>query len=393
MSKNLWRGLLSAVSLAWWHVGTIRVVSGDWWHPDWWSYVADLANVVDAMPQRGAAVVMLGITAAAWPWVIGRWSRRWSWERWLIAAVLVATAPQPWLVAQHLQLPPVHAKGAEGVGVPDRPLLWVIVESGDAGAYMRRLWERPSDGFEVDYTLGAVYGGSIAGVWAQICGEQLLVAPHRCLVDESWRIVYGQSGWRYFDERLALTGATVFAGEDFSDTIPRGRWGVPDWAVLSQALEPHMSRPHVLALTGDTHETADGLATADTWAETDRLVDAAVETWLDRGGVALVTADHPRRPGGSPYIRARLYGLDGIRSPTYRMHGVALVLYPRSGAPSSLFDLGCTAWWLAGWGCDRLGHGISLAAQASETGAPFRTTRRPGATKAAAEERELSGRI
>ena len=409
MSKLIWRGLLSAVSLAWWHVATIRIVSGDWWHPDWTSYVTDVINIVDAIPTRGAAVLLLAFVAAAWPWVLGGWAptgrnapvpggsgrtywrTAWSWERVVIAAVLVATVPQPWLVREHLRLPPVAAGGAEGVGAPDRPLLWVIVESGDAGAHMPRLWGRPNTYYEVDYRLGAVYGGSIAGVWAQICGEQLLMAPHPCLVTDQWRIVYGQSGWNYFSSRLATTGAAVFAGEDFSAAIPRGDWGVPDWAVLAQALEPHLSRPHVLALTGDTHETAAGAATGETWAATDRLVDDAVATWLARGGVALVTADHPRRPGGLDVIPARLYGLDAVRPPTYRHHGVAQVYLP--GTPSSVFDLGCTAWWLAGWGCDRLGHGVSLAAQASETAAPFRSTRREGGGIAAAEERDRSGRI
>ncbi len=366
-SPLFWRALLTGLLLGWWHfIATILLSGRGEWHPYWRAYPEDLASVVDVSWQAAAGLSISLAGACSFPWVLPskRLGPPGGWRTWLAIGALLMLVPQLSLGASKWLGAPALAPAEPTVAeYPTRPMLWIIVESADAGLHLPKVDARRHDYYGVLYSL-SVPSGPVAGVWAQICGDQLDAAwsgaQRRCLVDGRWHIIHGRSDSRRLSALLASTGAKVVGGEGFKGYSQ----GDPDAALLAQAKRLSETGPerHVLVLAGDT-----GDVTAS-----DAAIDAAIGEWLGRGGVALVTANRPRRHEGWRVLPARLYGVRHLDLPS--SWDVALQLGKaapgrlmgglRSG---TLYDVGCTAWELAGFGCRRVGHGISLTREPSIT--------------------------
>ena len=184
----------------------------------------------------------------------------------------------------------------------------------------------------------------------------------RCLVGEGWRAIHGRDSPR-LSELLASTGSEVIAGDHFREESAPGT--VPDSALLQAALTLDESKRHALVL-------------ADGAPESDAAIDAAIGEWLERGGIALVTANRARPHQGWDLLPVRLYGVAELALPAARdaavRYGKAAPGRLMGGLPEgTLYDAGCTAWELAGFGCQGVGHGVSLTQSRSSTRAAFRS--------------------
>ena len=386
----LWRGAATVLLVCWWQVLAATVLSDRGWHPYWWFYLDDLAGAAQASWQEIAVLAAALAGALLIPWVLpaSRLGSSRGWRGWaIVCAITIILAPQPWWIgATWLRAATLDPATPTSTGRPTRPFLWIIAESADVGLHLPRVDRRGHDYYSVRYT-SSVPPGAAAGVWAQVCGAQLdsrwSPAPHRCLVDAHWRIVHGRPGsssFDSFDELLASTGAQVVrrpagaggaAGEDDL---------VPDASLFSAALAPDKLRPHVLVLTSGTKPHGNTTASV---AASDAAMDQAIDRWLDRNGrngVVLVTGNRPRQRSGWNALPARLYGVAELALP--REANVALTI--GRSAPGrlmgglrngTLYDLGCTAWDLAGFVCDGVGHGVSLTRDSSKTLGMFRPSR------------------
>lgn len=386
-----WRLALMAISVCWWLVLATYLLSDRPWHPYWWTYLEDVAVVARAVPEISAT--LFGVLAAAifWPWVLpaNGLAPPPGWRSWVAGAALVCLVPQAGLALFWYSMPTLEPARTTVAGQPTRPVLWIIAESADVGVHLPRVDARRHDYFGVVAAWG-VPPGAVAGVWAQICGLQLDAfwagPPSACLIDRHWRVIFGQTGRGELKDLLASTNALVIGGEDFPAHIPRDGERVGDAELMQAALMPHKLRHHVLVLTGDTSYPVD----RDDQVASDAAMGAAIGEWLDRGGVALVTANRPRPLDGWRALPVRLFGVDRIALPEQRNEALELGKAApgrlMGGLPTgSLYDTGCTAWSLAGFGCRRLGHGVSLTHDRSKTLGPFRSVpsslSEPGGTR------------
>ena len=391
-SPLFWRVLLSGILLCAWQFLAVIVLSGRGGHPYWWAWAEDLGSIADAPWQvvAGLSVALAGALLVPWALPAARIGPPGGRRTWFAVAALVMLVPQLWIGAKWLGAPALAPAERTLAGRPEAPMLWIIAESADAGLHLPRVDARRHDYYSVSYSL-SVPSGPLGGVWAQICGGQLDAAGagagHRCLVDDGWSIVHGHSAPR-IDALLASTGADVIGGRALSGRHAGGR-DVPDAALLleatnlpnaatmhestSVATATPASRRHVLVLAAGT-----GGPLGDVFAS-DAAMDAAIATWLDRGGIALVTANRPRRREGWNALPARLYGVDQINlSPSLSRLQTSL---GKAGPGrlmgglrrGTLYDVGCTAWELAGFGCQRVGHGVSLSRESSITLGLFRS--------------------
>lgn len=365
------------MSVCWWLVLATYALTGRAYHLYWWAYLEGFDSVLATSWQLGVALaVALGV-AVAWPWALptaGLAPPR-GWRTWAATALLVLAIPQTTqTVAAWVRHPGLAPSPQTVAGLPDRPMLWIIVNTGDVGVGLPKLDVRRHDYWSVRYSSGVAVGAA-AGVWAQICGDRIDTwwtgARHRCLVDDGWRVIHGRRDAARLNALLASTGAEVRDGNDFGGTTR-----VDDAAVLDAALAPHETKPHVLALADDVGRPAE----VRNVAAADAAMDAAVNRWLERGGVVLVTADRPRPWSGWQALPARLYGVPALALPV-RVNealefGKTAPGRLMGGLPyMSLYDLGCTAWDLAGFGCTRVGFGVAITRQRSMTLYPFRPTR------------------
>ena len=369
-----WRLALTAFSGCWWLFLATFLVADPPSHPYWWIHVEDIIEACRSAPR--ALALLSGSFAAAvlWPWALPTvdFAPPPGWRSWIAGGALACLLPQLGHAALWFAKVPSLEPAANTVAAqPDRPVLWIIASSADVGVHLPRLDARRHDYFSVRETPG-VLPGVAAGVWAQVCGRQLhgrwSGTGSRCLVDSDWRVLLGQPG-RGLARLLASTGAAVTGPDELPRSSP-GRDEHRDAELLRIGLVPDKLRHHVLVLTAEPLDRDDVLAS-------DAAMDAAISEWLDRGGVALVTADRPRRWAGWRALPVRLYGVDRLALPVHRNRALAIGKSApgrlMGGLPDgSLFDAGCTAWALAGFGCRRLGHGIALTHDQSSTLAQFR---------------------
>lgn len=379
-SAVFWRALLTGLFAYWWLRFATYVLTGQGWHPRWWTHFDDLASIAHA-PWHVAATLAVALVAA----LVGPWALPASgiappggWRTWLAIGVFVVLVPLH-MASVDLFGRPVLEADATVAGRPTRPFLWIIAEFADAGLHLPRVDARRHDYYGVLYT-ASVPPGQAGGVWAQICGDVLDArwtgAQHRCLVDDRWRVVHGHRDSPRLDGLLASTGAEVTGGDQFGSADEDGSGTVADAALLRRALVPDKLRHHVLVLAGVAHPPFDPRQVA----ASDAAMDASIGEWLDRGGVALVTASRPRPHHGWKVLPARLYGVRDLVLPTDRDVAVQLGKAGpgrlMGGLPNaSPYDAGCTAWELAGFGCSRLGYGTAVTREFSKTTGVFRPAR------------------
>ncbi len=379
--------MLAVVLLGWWHFLAMFLLSGRGWHPYWWAYVEDIASVAGTSWPVAAGLSVALAVALLVPFAppshrVGPPS---GWRTWLAVFSLAILVPQVWIGAIWLGSPTLVPAERTLAGHPTRPVLWIIAGSADVGLHLPKVDARRHDYYSVSYSL-SIPSGPMAGAWAQICGDQLDAAGsgarHRCLVDDGWRIVHGRGRSQRINALLASTGADVVGSETFdassgevadaelllkAASFARDLDGAGDNAVATDTSNP--IRRNVLVLTGNT--------SGDTSAN-DAAMDAAIGEWLDRGGIALVTTNRPRRHEGWKALPARLYGVERLNLPS---NSDVAVLLGKAGPGrlmggwrrGTLYDVGCTAWELAGFGCRRVGHGISLTRERSITLDLFRS--------------------
>ena len=368
-----WRLALTALSGCWWLFLATFFVADPPSHPYWWIHVEDILDACRAAPRTLAVLSGLLAVAVLWPWALPTvdFKPPPGWRSWIAGGALACALPQLGHAAVWFANVAPLEPAATVAGQPDRPVLWIVASSADVGVHLPRLDTRPHDYFSVRDTAG-VLPGVAAGVWAQVCGRQLhgrwSGTGSHCLVDRDWRVLLGQPG-RGLARLLASTGAAVTGAGEFPRLSP-GRADHRDAELLRTALALDKLRPHVLVLTAEPQDRDDVLAS-------DAAIDAVVGEWLDRGGIALVTADRPRGWAGWRALPVRLYGVDRLALPVRR--NKALEFGKSSpgrlmgGLPNgSLYDAGCTAWALTAFGCRRLGHGISLTHDRSRTLGAFR---------------------
>ncbi|MCY4012170.1 MAG: hypothetical protein OXG82_05575 [Gammaproteobacteria bacterium] len=371
-----WRLALVGVSFSWWLVLATFALTGRLYHRDWWAYLEGFDSVFDESWQLGVLLAAVLAVALAWPWTLPRsgLAPPRGWRTWTAVALVVVAVPQTAQTAAWLRHPVLQPSPGTVAGRPDRPMLWIIVSTGDVGVGLPKLDVRRHDYWSVRYS-PSVAVGSAPGIWAQICGDRLDAwwsgARHRCLVDEGWRVIHGRRDATWLNALLASTGAEVTGGDVFPGTSR-----VDDATLMEAAAQPHKLRHHVLVL-------ADGVrpsARARDVAAADATMDAAVRDWVERGGAVLVTADHPRPRSGWQALPARLYGIPELALPVRVNEALALGKTApgrlMGGLPyMSLYDVGCTAWDLAGFRCARVGYGVAITRQRSRTLYPFRSRR------------------
>ena len=361
-----WRVALAAVLVGWWHVLATAALLGGW-NAHWWAWRHDVDLLRDA-PWQLVAWIVVGLGAALLgPWALPRRVFRplVGARAWLAAIFLVCLLPQLWMTVGWLLTRVFTPVDPTLAGRPTQPVLWIVVESADVGVHLPKVDARRHDYFSVVHD-PTILRGRVAGVWAQICGSDLDAAwsgtTRRCLVDEGWRVIHGRDSPR-LSALLASTGAEVAGGRHFGGQAPAGT--VPDAVLLQAAAAADESRPHALVLAGGA-------------AASDAAMDAAIGEWLDRGGIALVTTNRARPHRGWDLLPVRLYGVGELALPAewdlaQRFGRAAPGRLMGGLSRGSLYDAGCTAWELAGFGCRGVGYGIALTRDVSTTWISFRS--------------------
>ena len=350
------------VALTWIWAYAVLLYTGRWWLED------SLGWLLLVVQDVGAGEWGAWWIAWLWPiWTVFvvlsiKWARWLFGGRWWVAWC-VAMVPQFWLVGWFYGfLPELDWRPGLGVEPVRERTAWLVCESCDAGWSFPRLeaLAERTGGVPLWVDHEAVEAGTIGGLSAQWCGDRVRVrsVSEECLLDEGWRVYFGQGGYVSTTLRLSAGGADVW-GRDRLEAeygeMAEGHYGLHDSELLARARASGGRR--VAVLLGGTHYPFTDFAVM----QADGLLTQEVEWRLARGWQVVVLADHPRPIGGEDRLMGYVWSASGAEG----LEGLRLVPY----------DVGCTLWPVLGGGCDRIGVGVDRARFASRVAGDFRMVR------------------